>query len=977
MAAPAVSFGQISNNIAAAGKLFTATIQLANAVSASIATAVPNLGSGWSISSLNDGITWKIIGYAPSYCSRFNLLITARNVDGTSNITQTVAITNTVNGTTSPSQNVVLTYGQVALWLDWSDPTTLNIDPTGNTAYAYDKVNGYGWKMRSSETISSDQTTFTVPGLAFSSVKYNSGFNTLIQIDPATCPALVAAAPFKGVPIADQNGYSTLMMVVAYTAPAIGVPDAGFYAIGEAAVPSGDFLLSGTWGVDTKNVGIYPLNLTFTDQETPTGANPYNQYLSDNFVPVNGKAVIVWRYGPSGVSIRMASIESSTRYQKRVYNGNNFTINSVQTNALQNGFTPATAIGMFGSISGYSIGSVGEIIALKGYLPDADTLALEQYLTNKWFASNSTPATITTNSEPSQYVNQVYTGIYVITNGNLHTTVAIIVSPDTMPGSLWKIEQLYPTDNTLWKVTGVMPSVASSFNLTIAAVTDNVASEQVFRLTSLAAPITPVIGTMVPFQGEIGLPFSGVLQIDHFTEASSNQLSIISSLGDTWTIARSPNDTTKFIVSGTMPTTAKIFTLLVTAINTVPNTALSSNAVKNVSLVAVDTSVYALPKIPLDVTGQALPNKIVNEQHTLSVENGAQRQMLVPTYGPFYGDGLVVSYSGPGMIRIVARPNIDYVPVYELVQLSKALSKPVFTGIGILNLSMIGTISIDYQTLGGDFVVNKNRLYFELADRLNNDRQTYWSQLVGLDKFFTVAPHQHHVEADLVGLTSVNNAVNSLSANVQNTASDQDSIDIVNHLTIIGNPHNTTKAKIGLGNVDNFPPATTLQAVDPTNTTTFLTPYSATLSASRNVNMASTNLYGIVSLNLGNTPGDDNNALDGLTAAGLVTMLTAPTSNFIQSAFAGGQQFAKVKPSVPQLPLWWRGVKYSTLDSFITAVQTIADIYPLQYYADTGTFVFPEGAIVPDLTVVFTQPTTSMRYSTVYDPITYPLKIFT
>lgn len=93
----------------------------------------------------------------------------------------------------------------------------------------------------------------------------------------------------------------------------------------------------------------------------------------------------------------------------------------------------------------------------------------------------------------------------------------------------------------------------------------------------------------------------------------------------------------------------------------------------------------------------------------------------------------------------------------------------------------------------------------------------------------------HRVTKFQVGLGSVNNFA---------VASSQEALDGVSNLLYmtplrtkeavdqhgmrVDNPHEVTKAQVGLGNVDNYPIATTQQAIDGVNNATYMTPLRTT-----------------------------------------------------------------------------------------------------------------------------------------------------
>ena len=969
LAAPAVVFGSLSTSVATAGASFVTSLQIANAVSATLTTVAANIGSNWTITNLNDGNgTWRIAGTAPSVQTRFSFIITATNLDGTSVVTTTYPVVVTQSGSLSIGQNLILNTPGVSLWIDPSDQSTLRQNQSGAYNYVFDKVNGYGWTMQSSETISKDTSTFSSNGIAFSSVKYNSGFNTGIILDKTTCPDLVALPNFRGVPVADSSGHSTLIMVVGYGANRISVPDAAFYAIASDGFTTSDQSLYGAWGVDTKNVGADPLSVLFVDNESASQTKPYRHYLVDLVIPVGGRAIVVWRYGPDGLSIRLNGQEVTVDYVTE--NGNQYTSNSP---GIKPEFTQPRSIGILGSPQGYTVGSIGDVIGVSGYLPDVSIVALENYLQNKWLSNTFSIPTITTSSSLQQYVNSVFSAVLSISNGSNHNTFATI---SATAGSNWSISQVSQNDPTAWTVAGVMPNIPGQVTVSVTATTDGHTVTQDFVVMVLDRPATPIIGDITPFQAIVDSTLNATVGILNLGTYPSCSVSITSTAGSGWSILRDAHDATLFHISGNMPAVETTFLLTVSAVNTNANNTISSPATRQLTMRSISVGQQLTIKYPLDLSGSLASNLIKKEQHTLTTNNGRERQMIVPVLAPFYENGLVVRLVSSGLIQRTAQLGVDYLPICEFQQMGKACAGRIYGAIGFLNSSFEGTIEIEYQTLGGDFVLDRNDLYERLATRISNPRQIEWDTVVGLDNYFPVAPHVHTVNSTFVGTSGLISALNTLATGTASLSIESDVTSLLNHAQQSGNPHSVTPSQLSLGNVNNYPPASITQATDPGNHSTYLTPSTASAAGKSNLKTATATVSGISALNLGNSPGDDNNSNDALTTLAILNLMASPTENAIKTAFSGGQVLVQVSPNPPVFPLYWKGVQYRSLDAFIAAVSTFVDISPLQYDQNTSTFIFPQGVTPPSLVTSRTLPNGTSRRRNVGDSVSGPLTIY-
>lgn len=966
---PPVVFGTLSTNVATANSTFTTSLQISNAVSATLKTIAVNAGSGWTITDLNDGNgTWRITGTTPASLTRFSFVITATNLDGSSTITATFPVIVTASGTLSTDQALVLSTPGISLWIDPADQTTISTSQNGAYTYIVDKANTYGWTMQSSETISQDTSTFSSSGIAFSSIKYNAGFNTGIIIDKATCPNLTASPNFKGVPVADSTGYSTLIMVVGYQANQLSVPDAAFYAIASDSYTIADQTLSGAWGVDTKNVGRDPLSILFVDNEANNQTKPYRHYLVDSVIPVGGRAVIIWRYGPNGLSIRMNGEDIPVDYVTE--NGDIHIPNSPE---IRPDFIQPLSVGILGSPQGYTIGSVGEVLGFAGYLPDSNVIDLEAYLQTKWLSNTYNAPTVTTTSSLQQYINGEFGAVVTISNGNAHNTLATV---SANAGSNWRIAQSNPNDPTTWIVSGTMPGIPGWVTVSVTAITDGISVTQELLLTALDRPASPVIGDITPFQAIVGGAFNATIGILNVGTYPSCSVTLTTTAGSGWSILRDAHDSSLFHVSGTMPAVETSFQLAITAVNANATNTISSSTSRQLLVRSVSVGQQLSSKYPLDLTGSLPSNRIKKEQHTLTTNNGRERQMIVPVLAPFYGDSLSIRLVSSGLVRRVAQVGIDYLPICEFQQMSQACAGRIYGAIGFLNSSFEGTIEIDYQTLGGDFVLDRNELYERLADRISNPRQIEWSTVVGLDNYFPVAPHVHTVNTSLIGTSGLISAMGTLAVGTASLSTESDLATILSHAQQTGNVHNVTPPQLGLGNVNNYPPASITEASDPNNTTTYLTPSTASAAGKSNLKTATATVSGIAPLNLGNSPGDDSNLGDALTARAIINLMASTTTNAIKTAFSGGQVLVQVTPNPPVFPLYWKGQQYRSLDAFVAAVGTYVGISPLQYDQNTSTFIFPQGVTPPDLVTSRTLPNGTSRRKNVRDSVSSPLTIY-
>lgn len=243
-------------------------------------------------------------------------------------------------------------------------------------------------------------------------------------------------------------------------------------------------------------------------------------------------------------------------------------------------------------------------------------------------------------------------------------------------------------------------------------------------------------------------------------------------------------------------------------------------------------------KYPLDLTGETPENRIEGEPHVL--EPGLNRS-LVPRYGAFYTDGLVVRDADTTEILT---PNDQYIPIMYHAEASERAGKEVCAGIVVLDGTVSDNVVVDYQVVGGDYQ-NLTQVILDLIENLNLDeREVMWGDLLGRPDAFPPAQHLHDL-GDIFGFEYLVQAVSDLRDAVlygdvashdeikamieARRAELQQNIDTLRseyeeHRDRDDNPHEVTKAQVGLGSVENHPLASQNEAETGTSNARYMTP---------------------------------------------------------------------------------------------------------------------------------------------------------
>jgi hypothetical protein len=272
---------------------------------------------------------------------------------------------------------------------------------------------------------------------------------------------------------------------------------------------------------------------------------------------------------------------------------------------------------------------------------------------------------------------------------------------------------------------------------------------------------------------------------------------------------------------------------------------------------------------PEDPTGSLVSNLITGEIQTLSpvTVSTTKFRLIMPTYAPFFVGSEVVQITDTAGVVTTLVSGKDYYPAYVFLSASRACAAPIAGGLVFLNNALVGALTLQYQTLGGNWTLDLNTLTEIVANATVNPIVVSWEEITDLPEIFPPIAHIWDVD-DLVGADDIITAIDAITdavlaggqqglaeheANHNNphvvtaaqvgayttTQSDANLAAAVSTLnTAIGtvqanlnahevnylNPHQTTAAQVGLGNVQNYATAADSDAVAGTSTSLYMTP---------------------------------------------------------------------------------------------------------------------------------------------------------
>lgn len=208
--------------------------------------------------------------------------------------------------------------------------------------------------------------------------------------------------------------------------------------------------------------------------------------------------------------------------------------------------------------------------------------------------------------------------------------------------------------------------------------------------------------------------------------------------------------------------------------------------------------------LPYDPTGQAVTNKIPDEQQLVTPPTKVtDASVVVPKVGPFFKNGMTVKVGTPGNLTSLTL-DVDYQLVYRHITLSHATGLDVYGGILFKNRNFTGSVWIDYQAIGEPFSLPDQSIVERFSRSLNNVMYVSFEQFAGLPSAWPSSEHPIDGE-NVTNMQNVSGSIDNVAAaiNAQNSSSGAEPIAQAH----IGAAIAHTPSQIGLGNLNNWPVA--------------------------------------------------------------------------------------------------------------------------------------------------------------------------
>jgi hypothetical protein len=161
-------------------------------------------------------------------------------------------------------------------------------------------------------------------------------------------------------------------------------------------------------------------------------------------------------------------------------------------------------------------------------------------------------------------------------------------------------------------------------------------------------------------------------------------------------------------------------------------------------------------KYPLDLTGAAASNRVVDEAHVL---NSANIRVCVPKYGAFYTDSVALR---DATTNRPLKKYVDYYPSVLYTLPTEASGMTVHQILVITDATCGANILFDAQMVGGEYSYSYDAI-IQLVQRLGLDgRAIEFDNIIGKPDGYEPAPHMHDV-GDVYGFEFLSSSLDRVA----------------------------------------------------------------------------------------------------------------------------------------------------------------------------------------------------------------------
>jgi len=200
---------------------------------------------------------------------------------------------------------------------------------------------------------------------------------------------------------------------------------------------------------------------------------------------------------------------------------------------------------------------------------------------------------------------------------------------------------------------------------------------------------------------------------------------------------------------------------------------------------------------------ERLDCRIPNEVIKASTDNN--RKEFVPRAAPFYSRNCKIKKKGSNTYLTLG---VDYAFAHPFSRFTRKYNRNVFGSVILLKDFTGQELIIEYDTIGGPFVLDEVAFATLVANIMNSPRIVDWGNLVNVPEEWPADPHEHP-ETQTYDYLEMMESMTSLIAVMTDTASTMNVMKLLEeHMEkSIQQAHTASKADLGLPDVGNLRPS--------------------------------------------------------------------------------------------------------------------------------------------------------------------------
>jgi len=199
-----------------------------------------------------------------------------------------------------------------------------------------------------------------------------------------------------------------------------------------------------------------------------------------------------------------------------------------------------------------------------------------------------------------------------------------------------------------------------------------------------------------------------------------------------------------------------------------------------------------------DPTGTLPANRITDEQIIVLAPGDRKFHFTMPRWAPFFEDGLLVKLKDINNVTTTLVMGVDYYLSHKYADASLATMHPVWGSITFLDRTIVGTVIVSYNTLGGVWTIESNEIANILLNTAVNPRITTWENVTNRPVDFPVINHPWNLD-DMIGQKEILDELESFHDDWLTTIgiNTGGAAILNNHINDFNNPHKLSAGQTG------------------------------------------------------------------------------------------------------------------------------------------------------------------------------------